>query len=336
MRLALRFSMPALLALAVGCSGVDGGGSDGYQQGPTGESGAGGAVEPVGSGAGGTDSPAGTTDAGAAPGPDSAPSAGQGCAADTQYIYVVSPDKRLYRFDPSVSSPSAFKPLGTIGCGTASAGPNSMTVGRDGYAYVLYGEDDYMSVDGWSCGGIYKVSIDNASCVGTTPFQCGSSGFKKFGMGFASDAANSTTEGLYVCDNLDTPRLGRLDLITGQVSSAGPLPGLAEFTGNGKGELWGFFPEESPPVIAQVDKANGSLLQKISLAQLPSFGSSGAFAFAYWGGSFYIFYVVDSADTSTNVWKLDTDGTLTKYISNTGLRIVGAGVSTCAPIEPPK
>jgi hypothetical protein len=47
------------------------------------------------------------------------------------------------------------------------------------------------------------------------------------------------------------------------------------------------------------------------------------------------FYQVDGVDVTTNVWKLTTDGNVVKYIPNTGLRIVGAGVSTCAPIEPP-
>jgi hypothetical protein len=35
---------------------------------------------------------------------------------------------------------------------------------------------------------------------------------------------------------------------------------------------------------------------------------------------------------STNVCKLDRDGTVIRSISDTGRRIVGAGVSACAPI----
>lgn len=336
MRLTNPLPALALVAFALGCSGVDSGGAESYQPGVQGGTGGATIVDPGQGTAGNGSNGGGSLDSGILPGPDDGTGGAPGCAADTQYVYVVDPDKRLYRFDPSVSSPAAFKSIGKIGCATGTAGPNSMTVGRDGFAYVLYGEDDYMSVDGWSCGGIYKVSISDGSCAGTTAFSCGTNGFKKFGMGFASEGTNSASEGLFVCDNLDSPRLGRLELASGAVTSVGKLPGLAEFTGNGKGELWGFFPEQSPPVIAKVDKASGALTEKISLAQLPSFGSSGAFAFAWWGGAFYIFYVVDSVDDSTNVWKLGTDGKLTKYISNTGLRIVGAGVSTCAPIEAPK
>ncbi len=61
-----------------------------------------------------------------------------------------------------------------------------------------------------------------------------------------------------------------------------------------------------------------------------------AYAFAFWGGSFYIFYLIDDLDSSTNVWKLDMDGTLTLHIADTGLRIVGAGVSTSVPVEASK
>ena len=41
-----------------------------------------------------------------------------------------------------------------------------------------------------------------------------------------------------------------------------------------------------------------------TLAGLPNGTSYGAYAFAFanWGGSFYIFYYVDGLDDSTNVW----------------------------------
>jgi hypothetical protein len=53
---------------------------------------------------------------------------------------------------------------------------------------------------------------------------------------------------------------------------------------------------------------------------LPNGTSYGAYAFAFanWGGSFYIFYYVEGLDNSTNVWKLDADGTLVKLIASVG------------------
>ena len=46
--------------------------------------------------------------------------------------------------------------------------------------------------------------------------------------------------------------------------------------------------------------------------------------------------VDDSTDLSTNVWRVTVGGQVEKYIENTGLHVVGAGVSTCAPVESPK
>lgn len=256
------------------------------------------------------------------------------CADETKYVYVVDADNRMHKFDPVVQSPSAFSLIGTMGC-QAGDGPNSMSVGRDGFAYVLYGTQDVFT-DGYTCAGVLKVDIKTAKCAGPSTFQCGSAGFQKFGMGFATDSAGTSSEALYLSNSL-SPGLGKVDFTTGAVTYVGSLPGAAEFTGNANGELWGFFPDVTPPAVFQIDKSNGSVLADYSLSGLPPLGSSGyAYAFAFWGGSFYIFYQVDEYDDSTNVWKLDPNGTLSKYIPNTGLRIVGAGVSTCAPVEPPK
>lgn len=256
------------------------------------------------------------------------------CAEETKYVYVIDSDNRMYKFDPMVPSPAAFTFVGPMGC-QGGDGPNSMSVGRDGYAYVLYGTQDLYTGD-YTCVAVNKVDITNAQCAGPSTFKCGSAGFQKFGMGFATDSAGTSSEALYLSNSLN-PGLGRVDFGTGDVSVVGGLPGAAEFTGNANGELWGFFPDQQPPAVFQIDKNNGSVVKQYSLSGLPALGYGGyAYAFAYWGGAFYIFYQVDDYDDSTNVWKLDMDGTLSKYIPNTNLRIVGAGVSTCAPVAPPK
>jgi hypothetical protein len=61
--------------------------------------------------------------------------------------------------------------------------------------------------------------------------------------------------------------------------------------------------------------------------------SPSAWAFAFWGGDYYIFLEGDADFSGTNVWKMTSTGTVTKYIPDTGMRIVGAGVSTCAPLS---
>jgi hypothetical protein len=262
---------------------------------------------------------------------------GSGCSEAAKYVYVIDQDNSFYRFDPSIASPSAFERVGTLNC-TVGEGPNSMSVSRDGFAYVLYGRDNILAPGGFECMAVNQVNIETANCIAATPFVCGSSGFTKFGMGYATDGPSTTAEHLFLGSVVDA-RFGTLDVVSGTVT---PLPNLPnqgpEFTGNANGELWGFFPYEVPPKAMQIDKTTGAALQTLSLGSLPDVNSgySAAWAFAYWGGSFYIFYMVDPPNSSSQVYKLEYDGTLVNYIPNTGLVIVGAGVSTCAPITPPR
>ena len=179
-----------------------------------------------------------------------------------------------------------------------------------------------------------KVSLDNAACLEPTPFVCGTEGFKKFGMGFATVSAASTEDRLFIGNSLDEV-LAVLDVDTGEVTVVGELPeSRGEFTGNKDGELWGFFPYESPPAVLYLDKNNASTIRRLDMSQLTPIGAatSAAWAFAFWGGDFFLFYEVEPPDSSTNVYKLEPEGQFGIYIPNTGLRIVGAGVSTCAPV----
>ena len=58
-----------------------------------------------------------------------------------------------------------------------------------------------------------------------------------------------------------------------------------------------------------------------------------AWAFAFWGGRYYIFFK-GVEDPSTNIWQLTpSTAELVEVVTDTGLNIVGAGVSTCAPID---
>lgn len=81
----------------------------------------------------------------------------------------------------------------------------------------------------------------------------------------------------------------------------------------------------------------GELLDTLAL---PGLTSDSAFAFAWWGGDFYLFHDPDDFGQSSDVWHLDydeSDGSgqaLTKVVSPAPIRIVGAGVSTCVPAGP--
>jgi hypothetical protein len=56
-----------------------------------------------------------------------------------------------------------------------------------------------------------------------------------------------------------------------------------------------------------------------------------AFAFAHWGGDFYVF----TGQTTSKVTRYSPETDIsTVVVDNTGMLIVGAGSSTCAPTSP--
>ena len=254
------------------------------------------------------------------------------CAEGLKLIYVLDEDSTLYSFDPRIDGMAAFHEIGSVNC-ASGGGPNSMAVSRDGYAYALFGQyDPFFGT--WQCLGVNRVALDTAACLGSTPFACGSDGFDKFGMGYATDTPGSTVETLFLGDSTDA-RLGTLDIPIGTTREIGALPEQGgEFTGNAEGELWGFFPYLVPPAVIQIAQDTGAEVRRFDLPTLDSMSTAegGEWAFAYFGHAFYIFYSVQPRDTSTNVYRLDYDGTVTVRTPDTGMHIVGAGVSTCAPI----
>jgi hypothetical protein len=248
------------------------------------------------------------------------------CTEATQLVYAVDQDNMFYSFDPLADPATAFQQIGSGPLDCPSGGqPFSMAVGRDGYAYVLY-----VGALLGACVGINKVDIETGVCQGLIPFVCGTSGFDTFGMGYVTDGPDTSAEKLYVGNALSPAQLATLDVTNGVVSPIGNLASAGpEFTGNGLGELWGFFPSAGTPTVAQINKADGTVIAGDVYPLSDLTNDANAWAFAHWGGAYYIFYKT-YGDTSTNVYKLQ-DGVLTTHIANTGKYIVGAGVSTCAP-----
>jgi hypothetical protein len=107
-----------------------------------------------------------------------------------------------------------------------------------------------------------------------------------------------------------------------------------ELTGTGDARLFGFF-TTTPVQLAEINKSNGSILSTKELANVET---PIAWAFSFWGGDFYLYTAPDDPSRTTNVtWYQPASGTTDPYyMTNIGFRIVGAGVSTCAPIAPPK
>jgi hypothetical protein len=253
---------------------------------------------------------------------------GDGCDERARWIYVVTSEKQMIRFYPDELR---LEPVGMVDClpGNPLRTPFSMAVDRTATAWVLYGS-------GLAGGGgdLFRVSTVDASCTPTT-FARAQEGFELFGMGFASNSAGSTDETLFVAGGAElsigtgSSTLGRIDMGSLVLSPLGSLPGWPELTGTGAGELWGFFPDTSPPTVQRIDKTSGAVDHTYDLP-IDTTGTL-AWAFAYWNGDFWIFLKA-GADASSNIWKLESDdGSVTEAVHATGSSIVGAGVSTCAP-----
>lgn len=242
------------------------------------------------------------------------------CAeAGTTFIYVISNDYQLYSFDPATNN---VKFIGNIKC-PADPGdtPFSMAVDRKGVAYILFTDER-----------LYRVSTLNAACVATSyvPRQ---SNFGVFGMGFATnDDPTGPTELLYVQGdrrNTSASGLARIDVTNFKLTPIGdPNVEHAELTGTGGGALYGFYKRSttSPPsYIGEIDTSDG---QVKSEKKLDTIDQGQGWAFAFWGGDFYMFH---SPNGSSRVTRYRPANDTLVQVTTLPSVIVGAGVSTCAP-----
>jgi hypothetical protein len=260
-------------------------------------------------------------DAGEPP-PDAAPSTESGafnndlnalppddveCAETTKQIYVLATDKALYRFYPDKLQ---FVRVGMVACPTV-AGTFSMAIDRHGTAWVEYTD-----------GRLFAVDTTNATCK-PTGFRSGQAGFETFGMGYSLNGDGSNGETLYVSG----VGLASLDTKTFDLKFLGSLTyGRTELTGLDK-QLFAFSVQSG--VIAGLNKANGATEV---VYRTSAVNERAAFAFAQWGGDFWVF----TGDEHSIVTQYSpTEDKSAVVVENTGMLIVGAGSSTCAPTTKP-
>jgi hypothetical protein len=274
------------------------------------------------------------------PGLELPPFARPACSREAaSAIHLIDDEARLYRFTPE---DLAIQSMGEIYCPVVGGGPHnplgpmSMSVDRSAVAWVLY-----------TNGKIYLASLEGEDCI-ETAFIPNQHGFDTFGMGFAADGPESETETLFAMtgsydDAEGDHELGWIDTVTLDLEPIGPGPGRAELTGNGLGELWGLFPRSEPMSIHQLSRDTGETLQSyeftIDRSELPEctqdvcLAPPTAWDFAFWGGRFYLFIEFQEAP-STNVYVFTpSTGELSEVLTDIGFTVVGAGVSTCAPVE---
>ena len=245
------------------------------------------------------------------------------CGADgVELIYVVDSDNNLRSFDPRKLPGDPFKLVGRLTCEPYGA-PYSMAADRDATAWVEYQD-----------GQMFQVSITDASCK-PSAYQNDALG-TTYGMGFVTDAPGSTNETLFLAINDDSHGLVSVD-----TKQRAPRPRKlgtiaateymnAELTGTSEAKLFGFYPmTNEPSFVQEIDRQTGAALgPRWPLGAAP-LGAVSAYAFAQWGGVFYVFATTNGNSTVRAVNR--KTGEYRTVLEDLPFRITGAGVSTCAP-----
>lgn len=245
--------------------------------------------------------------------------------AGATLVYLITQQNELYSFYPPTAG---FSFIGSIACPTSTAGatPWSMAVDQKGIAYSVFTD-----------GELFRVSTSTAACESTT-YIPGQLGWLNFGMGYAADTVDASGPGaetLYVAEasfTNDSMGLGTIDTSSYTLSFVAsfnpPIP-RAELTGTGDGRLFVYYPNTigSGSHLAEIDRGSGQVLGD---DQLIVGAPADAFAFAFWGGSFWIF---TSAGGPSQVTSFDPASKNEAPVTTLPSTIVGAGVSTCAPSQ---
>ena len=249
-----------------------------------------------------------------------------GCSEAAKLVYVVSDVNELFSFKPDTGT---FTKIGELKCPGGSS-PNSMAVDRTGVAWVNFAD-----------GNLFKVSTADASCQATT-YVPDQEGFHTYGMAFATNGATSVEETLYVVgiDGITAGKgLAKVDLTTMKLTKIGDFSGDlqgkgAELTGTGDGRLFGFFTTKPDAKLAQINTGTGATTDETTLTGV---STGDAWAFSFWGGDFWFYTAVKPANSVLTRKQSSTDGNISTVKQDVGgFRIVGAGVSTCAPTTPPR
>src|SRR5690606_28267531 len=165
----------------------------------------------------------------------------------------------------------------------------------------------------YSDGSLYRVdtTMPNLPCTKSTwaPQQ----GLTVFGMGFSTDAQGGTEDTLYVAGGAATQTgssatLATLSTQTFTASTIGSVSGWPELTGTGSAELWGWFPSDAlgqgTPRVEQIDKTSGMAVPGKTFMLQALAGPPLAWAFAFWGGDFWVF-LQKGTEANTKVYQID-------------------------------
>ena len=156
-----------------------------------------------------------------------------------------------------------------------------MSIARDEFAYVRYYDDT-----------LYSVNLETMECE-ETDYE---SDFGHFGMGFATTSANGWQDGLFVANR---SQLARLNVANWTMENVGRLPSQWNSPATGS-DSSGDPPARDPGTrrrARQGQRTHRALHQPGALQPY----TIDTFAFANWGGDFFIFVRQNGMGESTKV-----------------------------------
>lgn len=247
-----------------------------------------------------------------------------GCPGAAKYVYFFDEQARLHRFDPRRLG-TASNPFELIGTPTCAVGaplpgwpggviPYSLSVARDGQLWALFTSGEIFRIDPVS------LACNNTGFAYTDDWQL-------FAVAFAG-RSGGVVEPLSIAggevDPAQMGNLGRIDPASLQATTVGPLgaPASAEYTpwltGVGESELFGFYPSSTTHVVQQIDLATGGLIEPART--VPAADNEVAWAFAHWGGYFWLFLtdadIFTGEQTARLVQVNRTTGAVAQVLSN--------------------
>lgn len=252
------------------------------------------------------------------------------CEEGADLVYVLSDLGEIWSFDPRKKDASAFKKIGKPNCRFPS-GSDLMSMGVDRHANA------WVSIQ--PSGRIYEVNTKTNTCK-NTGHKPGKDGFRLVGMAFVEHPNDGRCEQLYlhsfsgngVDEGKNAGKLGVVDPENMSLKRVGLINfDGGELTGTKDGRLFAF--AGVPGRLLEYNPKTAKVIKETSLGK---FDLTSAFAFAFWGGDFY-FFTEGKGGSRSKVTKLDYkgDGSLRTVIERVPMRIVGAGVSVCAPLDDP-
>lgn len=260
------------------------------------------------------------------------------CAAGNDGIYLMSDSSQLWSFDPASGS---FTQLGVLACAPPTGYFQSMAVDRQGIATLAY---QVLGGDGaWGLSmRTYRVALDDLSSCEEVQLPLPDDRVP-YGMGYVGGGTSDGCDDLFVFDHdagiepsADTGgRIARIDHAGGEYAVVGTLAyEQAQVSGSGAGRLYAFAGDSDSAQFLELAVADAAVLES---RELPGHNGQNGLAFAFWGGDAWLFS--DSGvDDGSIVTRVDLDGDdgggSSIAVAATPVRILGAGVSTCAPYVP--